>query len=196
MSRPRPMSFCAAFLRGTDGGFQSLPHPKPVENRDSRNQSLRTSGGLRGTLCRRPPAAIRKGCRSAPQAPQAQAASDCAASGAPSRTGRRARRNAVVNYNRRAASDLRAFAIAQVTLARRPCARGSSRAAHRAPQRPPLRQQLHRAAARGSPAPPPCIGHLRFQPDGLPIASIADGSQRPGHIVLAVGNYDGWSARN
>ena len=39
------------------------------------------------------------------------------ASGAQSRTGRRARRNAVVNYNRRAASDLRAFAIAQVTLA-------------------------------------------------------------------------------
>ena len=39
------------------------------------------------------------------------------ASGAQSRTGRRACRNAVVNYNRRAASDLRAFAIAQVTLA-------------------------------------------------------------------------------
>ena len=39
------------------------------------------------------------------------------ASGAQSRTDRRDRRNAVVNYNRRAASDLRAFAIAQVTLA-------------------------------------------------------------------------------
>ena len=73
-SRPRPVSFCAAFLPETVGGFQSLPHPKPVENRDSRNQSLRTSGGLRDTLCRRPPAAIRKGCRSAPQAPHAQAA--------------------------------------------------------------------------------------------------------------------------
>ena len=39
------------------------------------------------------------------------------ASGAQSRAGRRARRNAVINYNRRAASDLRTFAIAQVTLA-------------------------------------------------------------------------------
>ena len=39
------------------------------------------------------------------------------ASGAQSSAGRRARRNAVVNYNRRAASDLRAFAIAQVMLA-------------------------------------------------------------------------------
>ena len=35
------------------------------------------------------------------------------------------------------------------------------------------------------------VAVLRFQPDGLPIASIADGSQRPGHIVLAVGNYEG-----
>src|ERR1700730_1159392 len=34
-SRPRPVSFCAAFLPETDGGFQSLPHPKPVENRAS-----------------------------------------------------------------------------------------------------------------------------------------------------------------
>ena len=32
---------------------------------------------------------------------------------------------------------------------------------------------------------------LRFQPDGLPIASIADGSLRPGHVALAVGNYEG-----
>jgi hypothetical protein len=39
------------------------------------------------------------------------------AGGAQSRAGRRARRDAVVNHNRRAASDLRAFAIAQVTLA-------------------------------------------------------------------------------
>jgi hypothetical protein len=29
------------------------------------------------------------------------------------------------------------------------------------------------------------VAVLRFQPDGLPIASIADGSLRPGHIVLA-----------
>ena len=35
------------------------------------------------------------------------------------------------------------------------------------------------------------VALLRFQPDGLPIASIADGSPRPGHIVLAVGNYEG-----
>src|ERR1700730_14508567 len=35
---------------------------------------------------------------------------------AQSRTGRRASRNAVVNYNRRAASDLGTFAIAQVAL--------------------------------------------------------------------------------
>src|SRR6202049_1180521 len=35
------------------------------------------------------------------------------------------------------------------------------------------------------------VAVLRFQPDGLPIASIADGSLRTGHIVLAVGNYDG-----
>ncbi len=39
------------------------------------------------------------------------------ASGAQSRAGRGARRDAVVNHNRRAASDLHAFAIAQVTLA-------------------------------------------------------------------------------
>jgi hypothetical protein len=39
------------------------------------------------------------------------------ASGAQSRAGRRARRNAVVNHNRRAASDLRTFAIARVALA-------------------------------------------------------------------------------
>ena len=38
------------------------------------------------------------------------------ASGAQSRAGRRARRNAVINHNRRAAGDLRAFAIAQVAL--------------------------------------------------------------------------------
>jgi S1-C subfamily serine protease len=35
------------------------------------------------------------------------------------------------------------------------------------------------------------VAVLRFQPDGLPIASTADGSLRPGHIVLAVGNYEG-----
>jgi S1-C subfamily serine protease len=35
------------------------------------------------------------------------------------------------------------------------------------------------------------VAVFRFQPDGLPIASIADGSLRPGHIVLAVGNYEG-----
>ena len=35
------------------------------------------------------------------------------------------------------------------------------------------------------------VGVLRFQPDDLPIASIVDGSPRPGHIVLAVGNYEG-----
>ena len=35
------------------------------------------------------------------------------------------------------------------------------------------------------------VAVLRFQPDGLPIASIADGFLRPGHIVLAVGNYEG-----
>jgi S1-C subfamily serine protease len=35
------------------------------------------------------------------------------------------------------------------------------------------------------------VAVLRFQPDGLPIASIADGSLRTGHIVLAVGNYEG-----
>jgi S1-C subfamily serine protease len=35
------------------------------------------------------------------------------------------------------------------------------------------------------------VAVLRFQPDGLPIASIADRSLRPGHIVLAVGNYEG-----
>ncbi|MGB6539476.1 MAG: trypsin-like peptidase domain-containing protein [Xanthobacteraceae bacterium] len=35
------------------------------------------------------------------------------------------------------------------------------------------------------------VAVLRFQPDGLPIASIGDGSLRPGHIVLAVGNYEG-----
>jgi hypothetical protein len=39
------------------------------------------------------------------------------ASGAQSRAGRRARRNAVINHNRRAAGDLRAFAIAQVAVA-------------------------------------------------------------------------------
>ena len=35
------------------------------------------------------------------------------------------------------------------------------------------------------------VAVLRFQPDGLPIASIADRSLRPGHIVLALGNYEG-----
>jgi S1-C subfamily serine protease len=35
------------------------------------------------------------------------------------------------------------------------------------------------------------VAVLRFQPDGLPIASIADGSLRPGHIALAIGNYEG-----
>jgi S1-C subfamily serine protease len=35
------------------------------------------------------------------------------------------------------------------------------------------------------------VAVLRFQPDGLPIASITDGSLRPGHVALAVGNYEG-----
>jgi S1-C subfamily serine protease len=35
------------------------------------------------------------------------------------------------------------------------------------------------------------VAVLRFQPDGQPIASIADGSLRPGQIALAVGNYEG-----
>ena len=35
------------------------------------------------------------------------------------------------------------------------------------------------------------VAVLRFQPDGLPIAAIADASLRPGHVVLAVGNYEG-----
>jgi len=35
------------------------------------------------------------------------------------------------------------------------------------------------------------VAVLRFQPDGLPIAAIADTSLRPGHVVLAVGNYEG-----
>jgi S1-C subfamily serine protease len=35
------------------------------------------------------------------------------------------------------------------------------------------------------------VAVLRFQPDGLPIASTADGSLRPGHMILAVGNYEG-----
>jgi len=35
------------------------------------------------------------------------------------------------------------------------------------------------------------VAVLRFQPDRLPIAAIADASLRPGHVVLAVGNYEG-----
>jgi S1-C subfamily serine protease len=35
------------------------------------------------------------------------------------------------------------------------------------------------------------VAVLRFQPDRLPIAAIADASLRPGHVVLAVGNHEG-----
>ena len=36
------------------------------------------------------------------------------------------------------------------------------------------------------------VAVLRFQPDGLPAASTADAAPlRPGHVVLAVGNYEG-----
>ena len=54
--------------------------------------------------------------RSAPQAPRARAASDCACEWCADHAGRRARRNAVVNHNRRAASDFRTFAVAQIAL--------------------------------------------------------------------------------
>jgi hypothetical protein len=75
-SRYRPISFWAAFLAESVAEFQSLPHPKPSENRDNRNRLLRASGDPQDTLCRRPPGAIREGYRWAPQAPQARAASD------------------------------------------------------------------------------------------------------------------------
>jgi S1-C subfamily serine protease len=32
---------------------------------------------------------------------------------------------------------------------------------------------------------------LRFQPDGLPVATTTEASLRAGHVVVAVGNYDG-----
>jgi S1-C subfamily serine protease len=35
------------------------------------------------------------------------------------------------------------------------------------------------------------VAVLRFQPDGLPIATTADASLRPGHVVLAIGNHEG-----
>src|SRR6266545_6283535 len=36
------------------------------------------------------------------------------------------------------------------------------------------------------------VAVLRFQPDGLSAASIADAaSLRPGHVVLAIGNHEG-----
>jgi len=35
------------------------------------------------------------------------------------------------------------------------------------------------------------VAVLRFQPDGLPIAAVADASVRPGQIALSVGNYEG-----
>jgi S1-C subfamily serine protease len=41
------------------------------------------------------------------------------------------------------------------------------------------------------------IAVLRFQPDGLPVAPVADSaSLRPGHIVLAVGNHGGAAVAN
>ena len=52
------------------------------------------------------------------------------------------------------------------------------------------RRAPRRSLSRGR-DPTTDVAVLRFQPDGLPIASIADGSLRPGHIVLAVGNYEG-----
>jgi S1-C subfamily serine protease len=35
------------------------------------------------------------------------------------------------------------------------------------------------------------VAVLRFQPDGLPVATTAEASLRAGHVVLAVGNHDG-----
>ena len=35
------------------------------------------------------------------------------------------------------------------------------------------------------------VAVLRFQPDGLPIATTVDASLRPGHVVLAIGNHEG-----
>jgi S1-C subfamily serine protease len=35
------------------------------------------------------------------------------------------------------------------------------------------------------------VAVLRFQPDGLPIATVADAPLRPGQIALAVGNHEG-----
>jgi len=35
------------------------------------------------------------------------------------------------------------------------------------------------------------VAVLRFQPDGLPVAAVADASVRPGQIALSVGNYEG-----
>jgi S1-C subfamily serine protease len=35
------------------------------------------------------------------------------------------------------------------------------------------------------------VAVLRFQPDGLPVATTAEAPLRTGHVVVAVGNYDG-----
>src|SRR5215472_159943 len=35
------------------------------------------------------------------------------------------------------------------------------------------------------------VAVLRFQPDGLPVATTTEASLRAGHVVVAVGNYDG-----
>ena len=35
------------------------------------------------------------------------------------------------------------------------------------------------------------VAVLRFQPDGLSVATVADASVRPGQIALSVGNYEG-----
>jgi S1-C subfamily serine protease len=35
------------------------------------------------------------------------------------------------------------------------------------------------------------VAVLRFQPDGLPVATTTEASPRAGHVVVAVGNYDG-----
>ena len=35
------------------------------------------------------------------------------------------------------------------------------------------------------------VAVLRFQPDGLPVATTADASLRAGQVVMAVGNHDG-----
>ena len=37
------------------------------------------------------------------------------------------------------------------------------------------------------------VAVLRFQPNGLPVATTTEASLRAGHVVVAVGNYDGAS---